>query len=116
VVKGEMPLDTAKALYEHPIGRTDIRVDGHCGCPPPEHPWLEYRDADGFKIIHDPEGKQERQFGELIREGHLPPDVTANYRFAPDAAAVAARVFVDCYHVDSELGLYLLAEAIRGLP
>lgn len=34
-VEGPVPLPVAEALYEHPVGRTDIRVAGHCGCPPP---------------------------------------------------------------------------------
>ncbi len=36
VVNGPVPLDVALELYSHPIGRKDVRVTGHCGCPPPE--------------------------------------------------------------------------------
>lgn len=36
VVKGFVPLRIAIRLYYNdPIGRTDIRVDGNCSCPPP---------------------------------------------------------------------------------
>ena len=35
VVRGSVPLRLARELYEHPVGRTDIRVAGHCGAPPP---------------------------------------------------------------------------------
>lgn len=36
VVGGRVPLDVARELYANPIGATDVRVVGHCGCPPPE--------------------------------------------------------------------------------
>jgi hypothetical protein len=36
VVEGPVPLSVAKILYDHPRGREDVRVAGHCGCPPPE--------------------------------------------------------------------------------
>ena len=36
-----MPLISAKELYEDPVGRKDVRVAGHCGCPPPDK-WLEH--------------------------------------------------------------------------
>lgn len=32
---GYVPMDVAIELYEHPIGRKDVRVQGHCGCPDP---------------------------------------------------------------------------------
>lgn len=41
VVGGPVPLEVARRLHEHPVGRTDVRVAGHCGCPPPEPPWVE---------------------------------------------------------------------------
>lgn len=120
IVRGPMPLDVAKRLYAHPVGATDIRVAGHCGCPPPEHPWVDHYDADGLELVHDPDGKQEREYSVFTdREGSFAEsmrEARKRLRFVPDAAAVAVRSIVASYHVDSELGLYLLAEAIRGLP
>lgn len=37
VVKGKMPLKVAIEMYETEIGKKDIRVAGHCGCPHPEN-------------------------------------------------------------------------------
>jgi hypothetical protein len=42
VVQGSMPLARARTLYDNPVGRTDIRVEGHCGCPAPEHDVASY--------------------------------------------------------------------------
>jgi hypothetical protein len=115
VVDGLVPLATAQRLYAHPVGRTDIRVAGHCGCPPPEHPWLKYIDADGVSIVHDPTGEQER---DLLRMAERIPSVaeslrTDPLRFALDAASVATHIGVDTYHIDTELGLYVFAEEVR---
>lgn len=47
VVEGDVPIDIARELYVDPIGHTDVRVIGHCGCPPPDE-WL-----GGIHIQHD---------------------------------------------------------------
>lgn len=41
VAKGPVPLRLARMLYADPVGREDVRVAGHCGCPPPEE-WAKY--------------------------------------------------------------------------
>jgi hypothetical protein len=110
---GPVPLDVAKRLYELPIGKTDIRVAGHCACPAPEPPWLKFRDANGRKIVHDPHGKEERDWDSYTGRVREILDATERPIFARDAFAVADRVFVDCYHIDSELGLYLFAEELK---
>lgn len=38
-VDGPMPLTAANEMYHHPDGRHDVRVAGHCGCPPPSE-WI----------------------------------------------------------------------------
>lgn len=58
VVEGPMPLAVARELYADPIGVDDVRVAGHCGCPPPEPPWVAYYDAAGERLSHDPDGKE----------------------------------------------------------
>ncbi len=35
-VSGNVPLAVAQEMYADPVGREDVRVAGHCGCPPPE--------------------------------------------------------------------------------
>ena len=48
MVKCRVPLKVANKLYEDPIGKIDIRVVGHCGCPAPKK-WVE--NIDGKKCI-----------------------------------------------------------------
>jgi hypothetical protein len=42
VVIGLVPLYVANELYENPIGKKDVRVSGHCGCPSPIE-WIKNR-------------------------------------------------------------------------
>jgi len=49
VVNGPVPLDVAKILYKHPRGIKDVRVAGHCGCPPPEE-WAKNGFVNNYHI------------------------------------------------------------------
>lgn len=35
VVEGDVPLEVANEMYATEVGKKDVRVAGHCGCPPP---------------------------------------------------------------------------------
>jgi len=50
IVSGNVPLKVAQELYKSKTGKRDIRVVGHCGCPPPEN-WVTWLDDDGVKLI-----------------------------------------------------------------
>jgi len=39
-ITGPVPLAAAREMYADPVGRRDVRVAGHRGCPPPEE-WVE---------------------------------------------------------------------------
>lgn len=112
VVEGPMPLDVALKLWADPVGKCDIRSGGHCGCPSPEEYGADYFDVDGNQLWSDPDGKRAR---ELIEQGLLPAGGLDRNRFVPDKRVGYAQAEVRSYHVDSELGLYILAQAIRGL-
>jgi hypothetical protein len=42
IVTGFVPLHVAEELYADPIGKKDVRVSGHCGCPAPKE-WIKDR-------------------------------------------------------------------------
>ena len=50
--EGEVPVSVAWELYEDPVGKSDVRVAGHCGCPPPEAPWAK-KDSHGDDVIRN---------------------------------------------------------------
>jgi hypothetical protein len=102
VVKGLIPLETATGLFADPVGKTDIRVSGHCGCPAPEDPWLLYLDDEGRTVVKASEKKEFEKFGLTI---------PSYYRFEPEPKLF--KPFVHSYHIDSEVGLRIFADAIR---
>ena len=108
IAKGLVPLDVAKRLYEHPVGKVDVRVKGHCGCPPPdERP--AYYDGDE-RVFVDPDGSEEASYDAYIASGLLPAE--GKPRFVKSADGLSA--FVESYHIDSEAGLRLFADAVKG--
>lgn len=109
VVKGFVPLKVALELYKDPVGRTDVRVAGHCGCPPPDKPWLIWRLPDGRRVIPTAE---EATIDKLIKEG-LPADIKDTCVFSDNPPLLDARAFVESYHIDTEIGLRLFADTIR---
>ena len=115
-VDGPCPLAVAEALYATPVGRTDIRAGGNCTCPEPRTQ-ATYYDADGNELVSDPGDKQATQWDAVIASGNGLGVVLSTLprpRFVPDAAAGADRAVVKAFHVDSELGLYMLLQALRA--
>ena len=108
-VNGPMPLANAKTLYDNPVGKTDIRVTGHCGCPPPEGNNVDWFDRDSKKKIMSVESWNQCKellkpdyWAEKVEKNHIPKDNHDN-----------ADGFIGSYHVDSELGLYMVVQEIK---
>lgn len=115
-VDGPCPLAIAEALYATPVGRTDIRAGGNCTCPEPRTQ-ATYYDADGNDLVSDPGNRQAQEWDAALAKGGPLAAILATVkrpRFVPDAAAMAARAVVNSFHVDSELGLYMLLQALRA--
>jgi hypothetical protein len=114
VCVGQMPLSVAQELWNHPTGvcRTDVRCCGHCGCPEPAK-MVKYFDGAGLELILDPEGKTEASLS--VYGPEFAKDFLGKHRFVRDIdhSDPTIGASITSYHVDSELGLYLLAEAIR---
>lgn len=69
---GEVPVVAAWEIYCHPNGKNDVRVDGHCGCPAPEHPHhLNANDCVDFYHIDTQEGLN--MFVQKLRKHRLVP-------------------------------------------
>jgi hypothetical protein len=112
VVDGPVPLDVARELYADPVGATDVRVAGHCGCPPPDE-WATYFDAAGLELCSDPDGEEEATFDGMIERGLLSADQKSRFRYVPDRVAASVRAVVQNYHIDTEVGLRLFVDTIR---
>lgn len=116
VVGGQVPLNVAKELYEDPNGREDVRVAGHCGCPPPEE-WAEHFDQDGKRLYPltaetdlirwEKAAEKSKMMEEAIRE------TRANTRYVEDPVKEAVRSVVSSYHIDTQEGLNFFVATLR---
>lgn len=92
-----MPLEVAKEMYENEIGAKFVRVDGHCGCPPPEE-WALPCEEDLQKGLNAL-GVESATYGELAE--------------LLNSGQIDAPRFVQSYHIDTMPGLKLFAETVR---
>jgi hypothetical protein len=107
VVVGPTPIEIAGQLYQDPVGRKDVRVDGYAGCCPPPIEWVTYFDQDGKKILIDPDNSEYNSFKNLGLD-------TDGYRFVADLSEVPeARGVISSYHIDSVEGLALFVNTLR---
>ncbi|MFA6588700.1 MAG: hypothetical protein WCT08_06610 [Patescibacteria group bacterium] len=109
-VKGLLPLEVAQELYADPIGKTDIRIEGNGGCPPPEKPWVKWLTSAGKEIIPT---DQKAGYDSLIQKNLLSAEVLDKYIFSDDLASVGAKPYIIGYHIDSEAGLRLFADTLK---
>jgi hypothetical protein len=116
IVTGDVPLWLAQSLYDDPLGRSDVRVAGHCDRRPPRE-FASYFDTDDYRL--DVPSPNEQATLEVWRASRLPvhrrllAEFEASCRSAANPPAVAAWAAVTHYHVDSVAGLRLFADAIR---
>jgi hypothetical protein len=104
VVEGDVPLNIAQILYGTNVGKKDVRVAGHCGCPPPE----EWAFPKGDVLIEKGIIKlpsKEHPYGEGPTYGELAKMCNKGEIQAPR--------FVDHYHIDSQEGLNFFVKTIK---
>jgi hypothetical protein len=126
VATGPVPIVVAMQMYEQrPYGRRDVRVAGHCGCPPPEDPWLTYRDEAG-RVIQYLRGENDlrlyAKFKDGTLDGALAKALGPLFRGENGPLATSPEelkrlyrtVTVDSYHIDSQGGLKVFVDAMRS--
>lgn len=121
VVQGQVPLDVALELYEDPVGRRDVRVNGDCTCPPPEYPRVTYIGEDG-RPVRVPQASDRESFARYDRgeSSELMSQAVEKVRreniFVDTDDEMRARsvdAYVDLYHIDTQEGLNLFVTTLR---
>jgi len=107
---GPVSLETAEELYADPVGKTDIRVNGDAGAPAPldEAVWM----TDDGKIVL-PTSK-EASWRQMTEQYEFLRAEFEKYVFSDDPTSLGASQFIMSYHIDSEVGLRLFADALRA--
>ncbi len=109
-VDGRVPLAVAQEMYDTEVGKRDIRVAGHCGCPPPIE-WAYYYNEAGQMATSSKEFQNGIDL--FTRMGHAESlDKWKTEHFPCDDTS-ALPGFITSYHIDTELGLYIFAETLR---
>ena len=104
---GRLPLPIARYLYEQDSDKV-IRVNGHCGAPAPEDPWLDNHDANGYGLFHtEAEPPQESIVHQIWR------DIQLRGSYVDKPMAVAPYSYVTSYHIDTQEGLNFFAATIK---
>lgn len=75
---------------------------GHCGCPPPRKPWVEWFNNDRKPLL--PLSQKAK-----LEENELP---TEDYVFVENPSRVG-QGFITSYHIDTELGLRIFADTLK---
>jgi len=109
VISGLIPLATAEKLYNNPIGKKDVRVQGHCGCPPPIE-WATKIDKTTGKFLVDDE-----EYARGLRLFVNMPEAKERWitSHIPESESQGYDLFITSYHIDSQEGLNLFLKTLR---
>lgn len=106
---GQMPLLYAISLYNDPIGRTDIRVNGHCAAPEPTKDICRWIAGDGREVMTHKDKE------EIEKVSHLFSDQSWKERYIfTDDRELIAKPYITEYHIDTEIGLRVFADFIKS--
>jgi len=110
VVKGNVPIEVARELYADVVGKTDIRVNGNCVCPSPDDRQFQWLLPNSRQVIPLAQKTEFEHYGKTVP---YMLEAMKKYDFSDDPASLGAKQYIDSYHIDSELGLYIFAQAIK---
>lgn len=96
-VGGYTPLAIAEELYANPIGKRDIRVAGHAGCPPPKE----------WAIVLSP------TVTEILDMSPIQVQRVKKYFEMRGAGKIEGNRCVTSYHIDSQEGLNLFVSTLK---
>src|SRR3989344_2405260 len=93
MVSGSFPLGVAEELYADSVGKTDIRVSGHCGCPPPASE-VVWKTADGKTVLPK---SQEVEWILFAEKSPFVKKEMINFIFNDDPSSVGAKPYIESY-------------------
>ncbi len=103
-IEGSVPLEVAKIIYANPIGEKDVRVAGHCGCPPPEE-WAFPKKEVLLDLGVYKAPSEKYPLGQSPTNSELAKMCNSGEINEPR--------FVEIYHIDSQEGLNLFVKTMR---
>lgn len=110
IAKGPVPLAVAHELYEHPLGRRAIRVNGAWCCPPPQDHEVAWYTSEGARVWSSHEEAAMKRMPPWITEPwhRLGPIV-----FHDRPTEIGATAYVELYHLHGDDALALFESVLR---
>ena len=114
VADGLVPIEVAYELYRDEIGKTDIRVSGDCACRSPDT-WKRWVADDGRQVVSLKEKAKFEELYKLLQVGWGSPEVLDRKMIFSDTPETIGEAYIECYHIDNEVGLRIFADKIKYL-
>lgn len=109
VIGGSVPLRIAQEIYKDPVGKTDIRAGGDCGCILEGHV-IEWHNKEGKKLYHLSQKRELEKYGDNPITKNVLNDPSIDFVENP---SLEGEGFVTSYHIDSEVGLRLFVDTLK---
>lgn len=112
-VTGPFAIERAKKLYDTPVGKRYIRAGGYAGGHAINGNVVSYVDLVTGKLAIE---QYDEQLAQAILLKESCPEILRKFqtKYTPKLSDGNYEGFVTDYHVDTELGLYMLANEIKA--
>lgn len=109
---GKVPADVARRLYADPVGRKDVRANGHCECLAPGERGADFEwfNADGQRVEIDPDGSGEAAYAHFVTRGWFKASDAPLFAKSTDGLTG----YITSYDIDSAEGLALFACEVKA--
>jgi hypothetical protein len=114
IAKGPVPLVVAHELYEHPLGRRAVCVNGVTRCPPPQGSEVAWYTVEGARVWSSQEEAEMKRLSPAITEPWylLGPIV---FHDRPTEIGATAYVELYCIYGDDALALFVTILCKHGV-
>ena len=114
IVEGDVPLTVAYDLYNNYVGQTDIRVCGNCTCPKPDE-YIVWKLNDGTPVLSTEEKENLEYYVKHTKMvGEVAKEMLKQNKFSDDPKSIGAKPYIESYHIDSGLGLYIFVQTHKS--
>lgn len=110
IASGPVPLAVADELYEHPLGRSAVRVDGDCTCPAPRENRIAWYTPDGRRVYRFESALNQVPMSPLMAQIYEEYRSLLVFHDQPEQIATP---YVELYHIDGDEALALFDSVLR---
>ena len=110
VARGPVPLAVARELYDHPVGRIHVRVDGNGMSPAPVGKHVRWYTSEGLRVLPSEEDPSRQSMSPVLQEAWDRYRHRVAFHDQPEVVATAC---IETYHIDHDDALALFESVLR---